>query len=88
MLGVTVGALIRNQVGAIVALFAYILAVDAVLYAAVPSVGRFLPSQADNALAGLPDEDLLTPGLGAAVAVAWTLAFIAMATLRTDRSDV
>jgi ABC-2 type transport system permease protein len=88
MLGVTVGALIRNQVGAIVALFAYVLAVDAVLFAAVPSVGRYLPSQANNALAGLPDEHLLAPGLGAAVALAWTLAFVAVATLRNDRSDV
>lgn len=88
MLGVTVGALIRNQVGAIVALFAYVLAVDAVLFATVPSVGRYLPSQANNALAGLPDEELLAPGVGAAVVAAWTLAFIALAALRTDRSDV
>lgn len=88
MLGVTVGALIRNQVGAIVALSVYSLAVDALLFAAVPSVGRYLPGQAGNALSGLPTEDLLSPGLGAAVAVAWTLVFIAMATLRMDRSDV
>ena len=88
MLGVTVGALIRNQVGAIVALFAYVLTVDAVLFAALPSVGRYQPSQAGNALAGLPTEELLTPGVGAAVLVAWTLAFIAFAVVRTDRSDV
>lgn len=88
MLGVTVGALIRNQVGAIVALFAYVLAVDAVLFATVPSVGRYLPGQANNALAGLPDDELLAPGVGAAVVMAWTLAFIVLAALRTDRSDV
>jgi ABC-2 type transport system permease protein len=88
MLGVTVGALIRNQVGAIVALSVYSLAVDALLFATVPSVGRYLPGQAGNALSGLPDAELLSPGLGAAVAVAWTLVFIAMATARMDRSDV
>jgi ABC-type transport system involved in multi-copper enzyme maturation permease subunit len=88
MLGVTVGALIRNQVGAITALAVYALAVDALLFAAVPSMGRYLPGQAGNALSGLPDEDLLAPGLGAAVVVAWALAFIAAAIARTERSDI
>ncbi len=41
MLGVAIGALIRNQVGAIVAVVAYTVAVDAVLFAAEPSVGRY-----------------------------------------------
>ena len=88
MLGVTVGALIRNQLGAIVALAAYSLAVESVLFLAFPTVGRLLPGQAGNALAGLPDEDLLAPGVGAAVVVAWTLAFAAAAVARTERSDV
>lgn len=88
MVGVTIGALIRNQVGAIVALAAYALAVDALLFATVPSVGRYLPGQAGNALAGMPDEHLLTPGAGAAVVIAWTLLFVAAATVRTDRSDI
>ena len=43
------------------------------LFAAVPSVGRYLPGKAGDALAGQPVEHLLTPGLGAAVLVAWTL---------------
>lgn len=88
MMGVTVGALIRNQVGAIVALAIYSLAVDGLLFTALPSVGRFLPGQAGNALVGLPDDDLLAPLLGAVVVVVWTLAFVAAATVRTDRSDV
>jgi hypothetical protein len=88
MLGVTVGALIRNQVGAIGALAAYIIGVETLLFATVPSVGRYLPGQAANALAGLPTEDLLVPFSGAVVLIAWTLVFVALATLRTDRSDV
>ena len=51
VIGVAVGTLIRNQVGAIVALAAYALLVDAVL-------------------------------------IAWSLAFLAAATVRNDRSDV
>jgi len=88
MIGVAIGTLIRNQAGAIVALAAYALLVDAVLFAAVPSVGRYLPGKAGDALAGRPDELLLAPGLGAAVLIAWALAFLAAATVRNDRSDV
>jgi len=88
MLGVAVGTLVRNQVGAIVAVVAYAVAVDAALFAAAPSAGRYLPGKAGDALAGLPDEHLLAPGLGAVVVVAWTLAFVAVATARNDRSDV
>lgn len=88
MLGVTIGALIRNQVGAIVALAVYALAIETVLFSAAPSVGRYLPAQAGSALGGMPDEGLLGPGVAGAVLVAWTVAFIAAATVRTDRSDV
>ena len=88
MLGVAVGTLIRNQVGAILAIVAYAFLVDAVLFAAVPSVGRFLPGKAGDALSGQPVEHLLTPGAGAAVLVAWTLALVGMATVRDDHSDI
>jgi ABC-2 type transport system permease protein len=87
MLGVAVGALIRNQAGAIVAVMAYAVAVDAVLFATVPSVGRYLPGKAADALVGRPVEHLLSPGLGAAVLAAWTLAFVVAAILRTERTD-
>lgn len=88
MLGVSLGALIRNQVGAITALAVYSLVVDVLLFTTVPSVGRFLPGEAANSLSGLPDENLLVPGVGAAVVVAWTIAFVVAATARTERSDV
>ena len=88
MLGVAVGALIRNQVGAIIVLAAYSLVVDAVLFAAVPSLGRFLPAQASNAFAGLTGSDLHSPAAGAAVLTAWTIVFAAFAVLRTERTDI
>jgi ABC-2 type transport system permease protein len=88
MLGVAVGTLIRNQVGAILAVVAYAFLVDALLFAAVPSIGRFLPGKAGDAVAGQPVEHLLDPRVGAAVLVAWTLALVALATVRDDRSDI
>ena len=84
MLGVAVGTLIRNQAGAIVAWPAYAVAVDAVLFAAEPSIGRYLPGKAGDALAGRAVEHLLTPGVGAAVLAAWTLVFIAAAAVRNE----
>jgi ABC-2 type transport system permease protein len=88
LLGVAIGALIRNQVGAIVAVVAYAFLVDATLFAATPDVGRFLPGKAGDALAGQPVDHLLSPGAGALALIAWTLAFVLAATVRTGRSDV
>ncbi|HSE80661.1 MAG TPA: ABC transporter permease [Gaiellaceae bacterium] len=88
LLGVAIGALIRNQVGAIVAVVAYAFLIDATLFAAVPGVGRYLPGKAGDALAGQPVEHLLSPALGALVLAAWTVALVAAATVRNDRSDV
>lgn len=86
--GVAIGELIRNQTGAIVAFAAYAFILDALLFAAAPSVGRFLPGKAGDGLAGRPTEHLLAPGAGAAVLFAWTLAFVVWALWRTDRVDV
>ena len=88
MLGVAIGALIRNQVGAIVAIAAYAFIVDASLFSAVPSVGRYLPGKASDAMAGLPTAHLVKPAVGAAVYAVWTLAFLIAATIRNDRTDI
>ena len=88
MLGVAIGTLIRNQAAAIVAVLAYAFAIDAVLFGAAPSVGRFLPGKAGDALSGLPVDQLLQPGTGAAVLAFWTLGFTAAALVHNDRSDV
>jgi hypothetical protein len=88
LLGVAVGALIRHQAGAIAALALYAVLIDALLFSAVPSVARYLPGKAGDALTGRPVEHLLAPGTGAAVLAAWTLAFIATAIVRTDRTDI
>jgi hypothetical protein len=88
MFGVTVGALVRNQIGALVILAAYSVSIDALLFYAFPSVGRFLPMQAGNALSGMPDEELLAPGVAGAVLIAWTLLLVAAARVHFQRTDV
>jgi hypothetical protein len=88
IVGVAVGALIRNQVGAITELAADALDVDAVLFRSVPSLGRYLPGKAGDALTGLPDAHLLAPAVGAAVLALWALAFVVAGLVRNDRSDI
>jgi ABC-type transport system involved in multi-copper enzyme maturation permease subunit len=88
LLGVTIGALIRNQVGAILALAVYAVAFESLLFAVAPSLGRYSPAQAASSLGGMPDDYLLAPGAGAMVLIAWVVAFTAAATLRMNRSDV
>lgn len=87
MLGVAIGTLIRNQVGAIVALATYAIAVDTLIFSAVPEVGRYFPGKAGDGLTGRPLDDLLAPGLALAVLAAWTLAFTLTAIVRNDRTD-
>jgi hypothetical protein len=70
-IGVGVGAIIHNQVGAVVTLLAWGLVVDNLVFGLVPSVGRFLPSRASDALMGLGAQHLLSPGAGAVTLIAW-----------------
>ena len=52
-IGVGLGAIVRNQVGAIIGLLAWGFVVENLLFAFVPSVGRFAPVHAPDALIGL-----------------------------------
>ena len=52
-IGVGLGAIVRNQVASVIALLAWAFVVDNLLFGLVPSVGRFTPSAAMNALLGL-----------------------------------
>ena len=44
------GAIIRNQVGAVITLLASGFVVDNLLFGLVPSIGRFTPTHAEDAL--------------------------------------
>jgi ABC-2 type transport system permease protein len=87
-LGVGLGSIVRNQVAAVIGLLAWALVVDSLLFGLAPSVGKFMPSASANALLGLDDPDLLAPGAGAALLVAWVAALAAAGIALTRRSDV
>jgi len=87
-IGVGLGAILRNQVGAIIALLAWGFVVENLLFAFVPSVGRFAPVHAQNGLFGLTTRHLLSPAAGAATLIAWTAALAAAGVVLVARRDV
>ena len=70
-IGAGVGAIIHNQVGAVITLLAWGLVVDNLLFGLVPSVGRFTPTRASDALMGLRVHHLVSPGTAAITLIAW-----------------
>jgi ABC-2 type transport system permease protein len=78
-LGVGLGALVRNQVVAVVGVLVLGFLVEPTVISLVPEVGRFGPFSAlPTSLSGIPAEDaglgevdLLAPGLAAPVMMAW-----------------
>lgn len=78
-LGVGLGALVRNQVVAVVGVLLLAFVVEPTVITLVPEVGRFGPFSAlPTSLSGIPAEDaglgevdLLAPGLAAMVMLAW-----------------
>ena len=87
-LGVGIGMIVRNQVGAIIGLLAWGFVAENLLFAFVPSVGRFAPAHAGDALIGLTTKHLLPAAAGGAILLAWTIAFALAATALAARRDV
>lgn len=86
--GVGLGAIIRNQVGAVIGLLAWDFVVNGLLFGLAPSVGRFMPTSAADALMGLKTAHLLAPAAGGAVLVGWTLVLGVAGIVVTIRRDV
>ncbi|MFI7705021.1 ABC transporter permease [Nonomuraea sp. NPDC049480] len=89
-LGVALGALIRNQVGAIVLAFLLFMYGDGLLAWLAPDVFRWLPTGAARALGGLrPDTGALLPAWGGGLLfAAYVAAFVLLARLITLRRDI
>ena len=87
-LGVGIGTIVRNQVGAIIGLLAWGFVAENLLFAFVPSVGRFAPAHASDALIGLTTKHLLPAAAGGAILLAWTIAFALAGTALAARRDV
>jgi ABC-2 type transport system permease protein len=87
-IGAALGAIIHNQVGAIITLLAWGLVIDNLLFGLVPSVGRFMPTRASDALMGLRVHHLVSPGAGAISLIAWAGALALVGIARSVRQDI
>ncbi len=88
VIGVGLGAIIPNQVGAVIILLAWGFVAENIIFGLLPSVGRYMPVHAQNAMIGLASAHLLGAGPGAAVLVAWTVVLGAAGLFLLRRRDV
>jgi ABC-2 type transport system permease protein len=87
-LGVGLGAVVRNQVLAVIGLVVWFMVVENIVVSIAPSVGKFFPLAAGDALTGINSDKLLTAPQGAAVLLGYVAAFFVAGLMITRRSDV
>jgi len=87
-IGAGLGAIIHNQVGAVITLLAWGLVLDNLLFGLVPSIGRFTPTHASDALMGLRVHHLTSPGAGAITLTAWAAALAVVGIALSIRQDI
>ncbi len=86
ILGVGIGALVRNQVASLVGLLSWMFLVESVSEGFVPGVARYTPGGAGLSLAG--NEHKLSTAVGALVLVLYAAASAAAGWVGTLRRDV
>jgi ABC-2 type transport system permease protein len=84
-LGVTLGALVRNQVAAVAGALAWVAIVEHTLVNLVPAIGRWLPVGAGQAILRTPISGLLAPPAAVAVLLAYAV-LAAVIAVRVERS--
>ena len=87
-IGVGLGAIVPNQVGAVISLLAWGFVAEPLVFGFLPSIGRYLPVHAQNAMMGPIQQHLLPAGGGVVVLVAWTVALVGIGMVMLKGRDV
>jgi ABC-2 type transport system permease protein len=87
-IGVGLGAILQNQIAAVITLLAWGFVAENLLFVFAPAVGRFGPVHAGNAMVGDTTRHLLAPAAGAATLIAWTAVLCGVGLALTARRDV
>jgi ABC-2 type transport system permease protein len=87
-LGLGLGALLRNQVATLIAIFVWLFFIENLLIDFVPGAGKFAPGAAAAAITGLDPETLLAPAAGALLLALYAAAATATGTIATLHRDV
>ncbi|GAA1535416.1 ABC transporter permease [Actinomadura kijaniata] len=95
LVGLGLGALVRNQVAAIIIAVGWVQLVEAIVTVALPEVGQWLPAGAVRAITrttggfgGMGELDTLPAWGGMLLLLAYGLAFAAIAAFTTTRRDI
>ena len=91
VLGVAVGTLVRNQIAAILGILVWVLLIEQLIVAFLPSVGKWLPGGALAGVlqsTGVNNTTYLPVWGGALVLIGYTALFAVVAALTTQRRDV
>lgn len=94
ILGVAIGALITNQVAAVVIALIWIFVVEGLLTVFVDWIGKWLPGGALNSIlqatntSGFGGTDALSVPVAAGVLIAYTAVFALAAVISTNRKDI
>jgi ABC-type transport system involved in multi-copper enzyme maturation permease subunit len=89
VIGLGIGAVVRNQVPAIVGMFVWVLFVENLLDGGFPAVGRFAPAALGRGIAGATkDGTLHTPALAAVLLAGYAAVAIAAGWYATTHRDV
>ena len=93
MIGVAIGAVVRQQIAAVVGVMVWMLAVEHIVIASYPSVGQWLPVGATSSVMQLDQANGLdgqptSASTGGLVLLGYTSAAIALALLLTPKRDI
>jgi len=87
-LGVGLGAVVKNQVFAVIGIITWSFVVDNLLRALVPDVGRYTPVGASDAVTAGFAHYLLPPVAGGVLLIVYVVVFVAAGALLVARRDV
>ena len=87
-IGVGLGAIVPNQVGAVISLLAWGFVAENLVFGFLPKIGRFLPVHAQDSMMGLNTQYLLSVSAGSLILVLWTVALAAAGLVMLQRRDV
>ena len=88
VIGVALGSIVANQVGAVISLLAWGFVVENLVFGLLPKIGRFLPIHAADAMMGRIQPSMLAGDVGAVVVVGWCVVLALVGVMMLQRRDV
>jgi ABC-2 type transport system permease protein len=86
-LGIAVGTLVRNQVAAIVGALIWFAVIEQILINLAPSLGKWLPGGAGQAILRAPIDELHRPAVGAVILATYAAAIATVGLIAEARRD-